>query len=147
MIFLNRQLALLVATTAASTPSTILHAQGKAPISEQRASKSSESPKPDAAEQFKSLSRALVAKQLTLIKKGDVKRLMPFFTARLQSRITVENVTKAAKEVDRVTAKVLVHRVELLNPSTAKIKMKNSRTIATFVKRGGKWLADTIWFR
>ena len=30
---------------------------------------------------------------------------------------------------------------------TAKIKMKNGRTLTTLVQTNGKWLADTVWFK
>jgi len=30
---------------------------------------------------------------------------------------------------------------------TAKVKMKNGRTLSTLVETDGKWLADTIWFK
>ena len=30
---------------------------------------------------------------------------------------------------------------------TAKVKMKNGRTLTTLILTDGKWLADTVWFR
>ena len=30
---------------------------------------------------------------------------------------------------------------------TAKIKMKNGRTLTTLIETDGQWLADTIWFK
>ena len=30
---------------------------------------------------------------------------------------------------------------------TAKITMKNGRTLTTLILTDGKWLADTIWFK
>ena len=30
---------------------------------------------------------------------------------------------------------------------TARIKMKNGRTLTTLILTDGKWLADTVWFK
>jgi hypothetical protein len=91
-------------------------------------------------------AKALIGKQVEMIKKGDVTALKAGFTKRQQDKITEANVKKAQKEVGAMTLDDLVASVA---PSgkDLKIKMKNGRTLTTLTKVDGKWLADTVWFK
>jgi len=91
-------------------------------------------------------AKAFIGKQVELIKKGDVAGLKAGFTSRLQDKITEDNVKKAQKQLGSMTIDDLVGAAEGKGDSI-KIKMKNGRTLTTLVKQGGKWLADTIWFK
>ncbi|MDQ7826229.1 MAG: hypothetical protein RDV48_25730 [Candidatus Eremiobacteraeota bacterium] len=91
-----------------------------------------------------------IAYQMTLIKKGDTEKLKECFTPRLKDRITGDMVKQAQGEVGRYTIKELVDSFEISThggKETAKIKMKNGRTLTTLVKNGDRWQADTIWFK
>ena len=92
------------------------------------------------------IAKDVIAKQLGYIKAANVAKLKAGFTARLQDRITAENVKKAQKEVGSMTIGDLVAEV-LSSEGRIKIKMKNGRTLTTLVKVDGKWLADTVWFK
>ncbi len=99
------------------------------------------------AANLKLVSRTMVTLQLKLIKEGNADALRPFFTKRLHPMITAQAVAEAAKSLKKITADELVHDVQLIDKSTAKIKMKNGRTLTTLIQTNGKWVADTIWFR
>ena len=91
-------------------------------------------------------AKAFIGSQVELIKKGDTDGLKKTFTARLQDRITADNVKKAGAEVSKYTLDDLVASVEE-KEGALKIKMKNGRTLTTLVKDGGGWKADTVWFK
>ena len=84
--------------------------------------------------------------QLKLIKDGDVDQLKACFTRRQQDKITKELVASAQKQAGKVTIDDLVKEVAVKD-KTAKITMKNGRTLTTLIWTDGKWLADTIWFK
>lgn len=87
--------------------------------------------------------------QFELLKAGDVAKLRACFTDRVRGRVTQEAVTKGKAEAGKYTLDELVASVEMgeyEGKKTAKIKMKNGRTLTTLVETDGKWLADTIWF-
>jgi len=91
-----------------------------------------------------------IAYQFELLKAGDTDKLKECFTERLRERITPEAVAKGKSEAGNYTLDDLVGSIELgpaEGPQTAKIMMKNGRTLTTLVQTDGKWLADTIWFR
>ena len=59
-------------------------------------------------------------------------------------------ISRAKKEVAGYTVAELVHEVvpgQYKGQKTAKIKMKNGRSLTTFVLVDGAWLADTLWFK
>jgi hypothetical protein len=91
-----------------------------------------------------------LAYQFGLLKAGDTDKLKQCFTERLRERITPEAVEKGKSEAGNYTLEDLVGSVEMGQAEgheTAKIMMKNGRTLTTLVQTDGKWLADTIWFR
>jgi hypothetical protein len=95
-------------------------------------------------------ARAEIARQVKLLKKGDVTALKARFTARQKERITAKNVNKAQQELAQYTLDDLVDSVsegEYGGQKTIKIMMKNGRTLTTLVEENGQWYADTIWFR
>jgi len=88
--------------------------------------------------------------QIELMKKGDVEKLKVRFTERQRNKITKKMIEKAVKEVGNYSIDELVHKVEpgkYKGQLTAKIKMKNGRTLTTFVLVDGEWQADTLWFK
>jgi len=91
-----------------------------------------------------------MAYQFELLKAGDTEKLKQCFTERLRERITPEAVEKGKSEAGNYTLDDLVASVEMGEAEghqTAKIMMKNGRTLTTLVQTDGKWLADTIWFK
>jgi hypothetical protein len=88
--------------------------------------------------------------QIELMKKGDLEKLKVRFTERQRNKITKKMIQKAVKEVGNYPIDELVHEVkpgEYKGQRTAKIKMKNGRTLTTFVLVDGAWQADTLWFK
>lgn len=94
--------------------------------------------------------RASIAHQLELLKAGDAGRLRKCFTERLRSRISDELIQKNKEVASHYDFDDLVSSVELGEADgqkTAKIKMKDGRTLTTLLLIDGRWLADTIWFK
>ena len=88
--------------------------------------------------------------QIKLMKKGDLEKLKVRFTERQRNKITKKMLQKAVKEVGNYSIDDLVHKVEpgkYKGQLTAKIKMKNGRSLTTFVLVDGEWQADTLWFK
>jgi hypothetical protein len=90
--------------------------------------------------------KALVAKQVELIVAGKLDELKATFTDRVKDRVTMERVTKAQAQLKSLTIDDLVASVQPTGQDL-KVKMKNGRTLTTFVNVGGVWKADTVWFR
>jgi hypothetical protein len=87
---------------------------------------------------------------LELLKTGEGEKLGACFTERQRERITKEGVAKGKQEVGKYTLNDLVASVEMdefQRKKTAKVKMKNGRTLTTLVLTDGKWLSDTVWFK
>lgn len=94
--------------------------------------------------------RGSIEHQLALLVAGDADALRACFTKRQQERITEEAVAKGAKEVGGMPMEELfasVEEGEYQGQQTAKVMMKNGRSLTTLVLTDGKWLADTVWFR
>jgi hypothetical protein len=101
-------------------------------------------------ESLKKSPKDSMAHQFELLKAGDTDKLKECFTERLRERITPEAVEKGKSEAGNYTLDDLVGSVEMgqaEGQQTAKIMMKNGRTLTTLVQTDGKWLADTIWFK
>jgi hypothetical protein len=93
--------------------------------------------------------RGSIAYQFELLKAGDADKLRNCFTERLRDRITKERVDKARGNVGQMTMDDLFASMEsgeYEGKKTAKVKMKNGRTLTTLVQTDGKWLSDTVWF-
>jgi hypothetical protein len=91
-----------------------------------------------------------IAHQFELLKAGKVAELKACFTARQKERITDEAVKKGQQNTGKMTLEDLVAEIsegEFEGKKTAKIKMKNGRTLTTLILTDGKWLADTVWFQ
>jgi hypothetical protein len=94
--------------------------------------------------------KSSIAYQFELVKAGDVDRLKNCFTARVRDNVTKEVVDKAKGEAAQYTLDDLYASAEMGEADgkkTAKVKMKNGRTLTTLVETDGQWLADTIWFK
>jgi hypothetical protein len=91
-----------------------------------------------------------IAYQFGLLKQGNASQLRECFTDRIKDRITDEVVEKGKSQASSYTLDDLVASVELgeaEGQQTAKIMMKNGRTLTRLVQVDNKWLADTVWFK
>ena len=94
--------------------------------------------------------KSSIAYQFELVKAGDVDKLKTCLTPRVRDGVTKEVVDKAKTDAANYTIDDLYASAEMGEADgkkTAKIKMKNGRTLTTLVETDGKWLADTIWFK
>jgi hypothetical protein len=101
-------------------------------------------------EALKKSPKDSIAYQFELVKEGNVDKLKECFTERLRDRITAETVEKGKSQASNYTLDDLVASVEMgeaEGKNTAKVMMKNGRTLTTLVQTDGKWLADTVWFK
>jgi len=107
--------------------------------------------KPTASDEaLKKSPKDSIAYQFSLLKDGNVSQLRECFTDRLRERITDEAVEKGKSQASNYSLDDLVASVELGETEgnqTAKIMMKNGRTLTTLVHVDNKWLADTLWFK
>ena len=88
--------------------------------------------------------------QFDLLKEGETEKLKICLTERVRGNVTQDIVEKGKAEASKYTLEELYASAEMgeMNgKKTAKIKMKNGRTLTTLVETDGKWLADTIWFK
>ena len=94
--------------------------------------------------------KSSIAYQFELVKAGDLEKLKECLTPRVREDLTAEIVEKAKGEAANMTMEDLYASEEMGEADgkkTAKVKMKNDRTLTTLVEEDGKWLADTIWFK
>lgn len=94
--------------------------------------------------------KSSIAYQLDLVKMGDGDKLKACLTPRLRDKVTTEVVDKAKTEAAKYTLDDLYASAEMGEADgkkTAKVKMKNGRTLTTLIQTDGQWLADTIWFK
>jgi hypothetical protein len=90
--------------------------------------------------------KAAFSNQLALLTKGDAAALRATFTERQREKITQEAVDGAKASMPKTTVDEMVSKVELTGDN-AKVTMANGRTLTTYIRTDGKWLADTIWFK
>lgn len=94
--------------------------------------------------------KSSIAHQLKLLQAGDADQLKACFTPRQQHKITQELVASSQQTATQMPIDDLVHAIqigEFEGKKTAKITMKNGRTLTTLILTDGKWLSDTIWFK
>jgi hypothetical protein len=94
--------------------------------------------------------KSSIAYQFDLVKAGDVEKLKACLTPRVRDGVTKEVVDKAKADSAQYTIDDLYASAEMGEADgkkTAKVKMKNGRTLTTLIETDGKWLADTIWFK
>jgi hypothetical protein len=94
--------------------------------------------------------KSSLAYQFELVKTGDLEKLKACLTPRVRDGLTQEIVDKAKTDSAKYTIEDLYDSAEMgeaEGKKTAKIKMKNGRTLTTLVETNGQWLADTIWFK
>ena len=94
--------------------------------------------------------KSSIAYQFDLVKAGDVDKLKNCLTPRVRDGVTKEVVDKAKTQAAQYTIDDLYASAEMGEADgkkTAKVKMKNGRTLTTLVETDGQWLADTIWFK
>lgn len=94
--------------------------------------------------------KSSIAYQFDLIKAGDADKLKNCFTTRVRDGVTKEVVDKAKGDASKYTMDDLYASAEMGEADgkkTAKVKMKNGRTLTTLIETDGQWLADTIWFK
>ena len=85
--------------------------------------------------------------QIGLVRSAATEHLRPHFTERLRNKFSDDDVVGAAKDLGEYDVDDLIGTIEMEDADRAKIKMANGRTLTTLVRRNGRWLADTIWFR
>jgi len=96
--------------------------------------------------------KSSVSYQFEALKAGEFEKLKSCFTDRLRDRVIKEDVEKAKTKLSeaKMTLDDLYQSVEMgeyQGKKTAKVKMKNGRTLTTLVETDGKWLSDTIWYQ
>ena len=94
--------------------------------------------------------KSSIAYQFDLIKAGDFDTLKTCLTPRVRDNLTKDIVDKAKTDASKYTMEDLYDSVEMGDADgkkTAKVKMKNGRTLTTLIETDGKWLADTVWFK
>jgi hypothetical protein len=94
--------------------------------------------------------KSSVAYQFELVKAGDVDKLKTCLTPRVRDGVTQEVMDKAKVDAAKYTLDDLYASAEMGEADgkkTAKVKMKNGRTLTTLIETDGQWLADTIWFK
>lgn len=94
--------------------------------------------------------KSSIAYQLELVKAGDIDKLRACLTDRVRENVTKDGVDKAKTNSVNYTIDDLYESAEMGEADgkkTAKVKMKNGRTLTTLVETDGKWLADTVWFK
>ncbi|HJR05952.1 MAG TPA: hypothetical protein VJ842_01550 [Pyrinomonadaceae bacterium] len=94
--------------------------------------------------------KSSLAYQFELVKAGDVDKLKTCLTPRVRDGVTKEVMDKAKVEAANYTLDDLYASAEMGEADgkkTAKVKMKNGRTLTTLIETDGQWLADTIWFK
>ena len=94
--------------------------------------------------------KSAIAYQFALVKAGDVEKLKAALTPRVRDGVTKEVVDKAKVDAANYTIDDLYASAEMGEADgkkTAKVKMKNGRTLTTLIETDGKWLSDTIWFK
>ena len=94
--------------------------------------------------------KSSIAYQFELVKAGDVDKLKSCLTPRVRDGVTKEVLDKAKGQAAAYTMDDLYASAEMgeaEGKKTAKVKMKNGRTLTTLIETDGQWLADTIWFK
>lgn len=102
------------------------------------------------ADALKTSPKDSIAYQFALVKEGNLAKLKECFTERQQTNLTPEAVEKGKTQAAKYTLDDLYAEAEMGEgdgKKTAKVKMKNGRTLTTLVQTDGKWLADTVWFK
>ncbi|MEA2205212.1 MAG: hypothetical protein QOE77_1988 [Blastocatellia bacterium] len=94
--------------------------------------------------------KSSIAYQFELVKAGDLDKLKAALTERVRDNLTQEVLDKAKNDAANYTIDDLYESADMGESDgqkTAKIKMKNGRTLTTLIETDGQWLADTIWFK
>ena len=68
----------------------------------------------------------------------------------IRDKITNESVGKAKANATNYTIDDLYESAEMgeeEGKKTAKVKMKNGRTLTMLVETDGKWLSNSVWFK
>lgn len=91
-----------------------------------------------------------IAYQLELVKAGDAEKLKSCVMPNVRDKVTKEAVDKAKINAANYTIEDLYDSAEMGEEDgkkTAKVKMKNGRTLTMLVEDGGKWLSNSVWFK
>ena len=147
-------LALGIASAACSAPTTDTTANTttNAAANNANVKASNTAPAATPAARAGSLAdpKSSIAYQFELVKAGDVDKLKNCFTPRARDGVTKEVVDKAQGQAAQYSLDDLYASAEMGEADgkkTAKVKMKNGRTLTTLIETDGQWLADTVWFK
>ena len=91
-----------------------------------------------------------IAYQLELVKAGDAEKLKSCVMPNVRDKITKEAVDKAKTNAANYTIEDIYDSAEMGEEDgkkTAKVKMKNGRTLTMLVESEGKWLSNSVWFK
>lgn len=88
--------------------------------------------------------------QLELVKAGDFEKLKSCVMPAVRDKVTKEGIDKAKANAGSYTIEDLYESAEMGEEDgkkTAKVKMKNGRTLTMLVEDGGKWLSNSVWYK
>lgn len=94
--------------------------------------------------------KSSIAYQLELLKAGDVEKLKSCLTSPARESVTKEGVDKAKANSANYTIEDLYDSAEMGEmdgKKTAKVKMKNGRTLTMLIETDGKWMSNSMWFK
>ena len=135
-------LALGALSAACSSPATNTTANTTANSANVKAANTAPTATP-AAKTTGSLAdpKSSIAYQFELVKAGDADKLKSCVTPRLRDSVTKEGVEKAKANAAQYTIDDLYASAEMGEADgkkTAKVKMKNGRTLATLIETDGE---------
>ena len=142
-------LACLSAACSAPTTNTNTNTSANTNANNANVTASNTTPTPKTAGSLAD-PKSSIAYQFELIKAGDADKLKNCLTPRVRDGVTKEVVDKAKGDAAKYTLDDLYASAEMGEADgkkTAKVKMKNGRTLTTLIETNGQWLADTIWFK
>jgi len=114
------------------------------------AAKKKELGEPEPAEGPLCTPKGSITYQYEQLKAGNVEALRKCFTDRVKDQITAEALKEGQETIKEYKVDDLVGEIaegEAQGAKTAKIKMKNGRTLTTLVFTDGAWLSDRVWFK
>ena len=88
--------------------------------------------------------------QLELVKAGDFEKLKSCVMPNVRDKVTKEGIEKAKTNAANYTIEDVYDSAEMGEEDgkkTAKVKMKNGRTLTMLVEENGKWLSNSVWYK
>ncbi|MEM9695675.1 MAG: hypothetical protein AAGA56_24240, partial [Myxococcota bacterium] len=139
----KKSAASATSATTAAKPTAAPPPSASAPKAAARTNDTEEGADAGDASDLKS-PKGSIARQIELLKEGNHVELATWFTAQQRPKITKKVVEDAQGQASMMKVDNLIESVEMgehKNKKTAKVKMKNGRTLTTLVQEGDRWLA------